>query len=77
MRFGIWELLIILLIIVFLFGTKRIRGLGTDLGGALKGFRSAVRDEQTEEVEQKEDEQEEAGRVIEGEVRSEQTKESS
>ncbi len=77
MKFGIWELLIILLIIVFLFGTKRIRGLGTDLGGALKGFRSAVRDEQTEEVEQKEDEQEEAGRVIEGEVRSEQTKESS
>ena len=34
---GIWQLLIILLIVVMLFGTKKLRNLGSDLGGALKG----------------------------------------
>ena len=33
---GIWQLLIILLIVVMLFGTKKLRNLGSDLGGALK-----------------------------------------
>ena len=36
---GIWQLLIILLIVVMLFGTKKLRNLGSDLGGALKGFK--------------------------------------
>ena len=39
---GIWQLLIILLIVIMLFGTKRLRGLGSDLGTAIKGFRSSV-----------------------------------
>lgn len=77
MRFGIWELVIILLIVVFLFGTKRIRGLGSDLGSAIKSFRSAVKEEQKEEVEEQSDEELASGRVIEGEVHSEQTKETS
>ncbi len=38
------SLLIILIIVLVLFGGKRLRGLGTDLGGAIKGFRSAVKD---------------------------------
>ena len=38
------SLLIILLIVLVLFGGKRLRSLGTDLGGAIKGFRSAVKD---------------------------------
>lgn len=42
---SIWQLLIILLIVVMLFGTKRLRGLGGDLGGALKGFKNAMNDE--------------------------------
>lgn len=42
---GIWQLLIILLIVVMLFGTKKLRNIGTDLGGALKGFKSAMKDE--------------------------------
>ncbi len=42
---GIWQLLIILLIVVMLFGTKKLRTLGSDLGGALKGFRNAMKDE--------------------------------
>ena len=42
---GIWQLLIILLIVFMLFGTKKLRNLGSDLGGALKGFKSAMKDE--------------------------------
>ena len=45
---GIWQLLIILMIVVMLFGTKRLRNLGSDLGGALKGFKSAVKEDETE-----------------------------
>ena len=43
---SIWQLLIIALIIVLLFGTKKLRSLGTDLGGALKGFKSAMKDDE-------------------------------
>jgi sec-independent protein translocase protein TatA len=42
---SIWQLLIIALIIVLLFGTKKLRTLGGDLGGALKGFKQAVKDD--------------------------------
>jgi len=39
---SIWQLLIILLIVVLVFGTKRLKTLGGDLGGALKSFRKAM-----------------------------------
>lgn len=39
------SLIIILVIVVLLFGTKRLKSIGTDLGGALKGFKKAVNDE--------------------------------
>ena len=39
---SIWQLLIILVIVLLLFGTKRLRTLGTDLGGAIKGFRTSM-----------------------------------
>jgi sec-independent protein translocase protein TatA len=39
---GPWQLLIILVIVLAIFGTKRLRTLGSDLGSAVKGFRSAV-----------------------------------
>lgn len=42
---SIWQLLIILVIVVLLFGTKRLKGIGTDLGGAIKGFKKAVSEE--------------------------------
>ena len=45
MGFGgisIWQLLIILLIVVMLFGTKRLKNLGSDLGDAIKGFRKSM-----------------------------------
>ena len=41
---SIWQLLIILAIVVMLFGTKRLRGMGSDLGAAIKGFRSSMGD---------------------------------
>ena len=44
MGISISELLLLLLIVVVLFGTKRLRSVGTDLGAAIKGFRSAVKD---------------------------------
>ena len=45
---SIWQILIILLIVVLLFGTKRLSGLGSDLGKMIKGFKSTMSDEETE-----------------------------
>ena len=47
---GIWQLLIILLIVVLLFGTKRLKNLGSDLGGALKGFKTAIKEDEEEQA---------------------------
>lgn len=42
---SIWQLLIIAVIVVLLFGTKKLRGMGGDLGSAVKGFKKAMSDE--------------------------------
>ncbi len=47
---GIWQLLIILVIVLLLFGTKRLRNLGGDLGSAIKGFKKAIKDENPEKL---------------------------
>jgi sec-independent protein translocase protein TatA len=49
---GPWQLLIILVIVLAIFGTKRLRSLGSDLGSAVKGFRSAMSEaeETTEQI---------------------------
>lgn len=44
MGISIWQLLIILAIVLLLFGTKRLKNMGTDVGGAIKNFKSAVKD---------------------------------
>jgi sec-independent protein translocase protein TatA len=44
---GIWQLLIVVVIVVLLFGTKKLRNLGGDLGSAVKGFKKAVTDEES------------------------------
>ena len=44
MGIGIWELVLLLLIVLVLFGTKRLRNIGGDLGSAIKSFRSAIND---------------------------------
>ncbi|MGO1394278.1 MAG: Sec-independent protein translocase subunit TatA [Halomonas sp.] len=43
---SIWQLLIVLGIIILVFGTKKLRNVGTDLGGAVKGFKKAMHDEE-------------------------------
>jgi sec-independent protein translocase protein TatA len=45
---GIWQLLIILAIVIMLFGTKRLRTLGSDMGAAIKGFRSTMKTDEPE-----------------------------
>ncbi|UYG00492.1 MULTISPECIES: Sec-independent protein translocase subunit TatA [unclassified Halomonas] len=45
---SIWQLLIVLGIIILIFGTKKLRNVGTDLGGAVKGFKSAMSEEDKE-----------------------------
>lgn len=51
---SLWQLLIILLIVVVIFGTKKLSSMGTDLGGAVRGFRKAMGDaESAEEEDQK------------------------
>lgn len=45
---SIWQLLIVALIIVLLFGTKKLRGMGSDLGSAVKGFRGAMSEGEAE-----------------------------
>jgi len=42
---SIWQLIIIAVIVVLLFGTKKLRGMGGDLGGAVKGFKKAMQEE--------------------------------
>ncbi len=54
---SIWQLLIILAIVVMLFGTKRLRTMGSDLGAAIKGFRSSMTNEEPDSpTEEPEDE---------------------
>lgn len=50
---SIWQLLIILVIVLLLFGTKRLKSIGSDLGNAVKGFRSALTDSDKEDEEPK------------------------
>ena len=48
---SMWQLLILLLIVVMVFGTKKLRNLGGDLGAAVKGFRKGMEDDKGEEPE--------------------------
>jgi sec-independent protein translocase protein TatA len=43
--FSIWHWLIVLVVVVLIFGTKKLRNLGTDLGGAVKGFKDGMKPE--------------------------------
>lgn len=45
---SVWQLLIVLLIVIMLFGSKRIGSLGSDLGSAIRGFKKSVADEEAE-----------------------------
>ncbi|MDG6264049.1 Sec-independent protein translocase subunit TatA [Glaesserella parasuis] len=48
---SIWNLVIIVLLVVLLFGTKKLRGLGSDLGESIKGFKKAMNDDKAKDAE--------------------------
>lgn len=82
MGISIWQLLIVLVIVLLLFGTKKLRNLGGDLGSAIKSFRSAVKDggqeppaagEEAANEEQAKIEKDPSGTVIDGEVTDRKT----
>jgi sec-independent protein translocase protein TatA len=60
---SIWQLVIVLVIIVLIFGTKKLRNMGSDLGGAMKSFKSAIN-----EKDESSSENNVEGRIIEGET---------
>ncbi|MBK1735366.1 hypothetical protein CKO15_08735 [Halorhodospira abdelmalekii] len=78
MGVSIWSLLIILLIVALLFGTKRLRNIGGDLGSAIRGFKESVQAGEREEQDQEsgrsgepgtlEHQQRRSGETIEGEA---------
>lgn len=55
MGFGIKELVVILVIVLLLFGTKKLRNIGSDLGGAIRGFRNSMKGEEDESGEANKD----------------------
>ena len=65
---GPFELVIILAIVILIFGGKRLKNLGSDLGGAIKGFKSSVKEAETEEEETIEVEVEETNDHNEAEI---------
>ncbi len=79
MGISIWQLLIILLIVIVLFGTKKLRNIGGDLGSAIKNFRQSMRDGEKDEEKQSEPatqpqmSQDDKGKIIEGQVTDKQT----
>lgn len=66
---SIWHWLIVLVIVLLVFGTKKLRNIGGDLGGAVKGFKDGMKSEA--EAEKKPD-QVTTGQTIEGEIKEKQ-----
>jgi sec-independent protein translocase protein TatA len=70
MGISIWQLLIVLAIVLVLFGAKRLRNVGGDLGGAIKGFRQAMKEDDDSKGGKDQIEDQGSGNVIDGEVTS-------
>jgi len=71
--FSIWHWLIVLLVVVLIFGTKKLRNIGQDLGGAVKGFKEGMKSSEEASADKPEEPSQIAGRTIEGEVKKEST----
>ena len=71
--FSIWHWLIVLLVVLLIFGTKKLRNMGSDLGSAVKGFKEGMKTEE-EKTASKSEIPPSAGQTIEGEARKEATK---
>jgi sec-independent protein translocase protein TatA len=71
--FSIWHWLIVLVIVLLIFGTKKLRNIGTDLGGAVKGFKDGMRgDEPPKSSGELTTTTQSQGTTIEGEVKEKQ-----
>jgi sec-independent protein translocase protein TatA len=71
---SIWHWLIVLLVVVLIFGTKKLRNIGQDLGGAVRGFKEGMKTSETEaQPAPEENPQQIGGKTIEGEVKKEKT----
>jgi sec-independent protein translocase protein TatA len=72
---SIWHWLIVLVVVVLVFGTKKLRNLGSDLGGAVKGFKDGMKSGDEDKSQPKpEIAATAAGQTIEGEVKKETPK---
>lgn len=67
--FSIWHWLIVLVVVVLIFGTKKLRNLGTDLGSAVKGFKEGMKTDEPEAEGSGKLEHSAVGQTIEGEVK--------
>jgi len=61
---SIWQLLIVLLIVVLLFGTKKLKGMGSDLGSAVKGFKDSIKEGEEKQSQELENHQERSATTI-------------
>ena len=68
---SIWHWLIVLLIVVMVFGTKKLKNIGSDLGGAVKGFKDGMKDGSADKSAEP---QQVTGQTIDVEARREQSK---
>ncbi len=67
--FSIWHWLIVLVVVVLVFGTKKLGNLGSDLGKAVKGFKEGVKPEEDATATAKLESEEATGETIEGEIK--------
>jgi len=71
---SIWHWLIVLLVVVLIFGTKKLRNIGQDLGGAVRGFKEGMKTSDADAPPPAEENpQQISGKTIEGEVKKEKT----
>ena len=73
--FSIWHWLIVLLVVVLVFGTKKLRNIGSDLGGAVKGFKEGMKQPEEGKTDHAKGEiPPSTGQTIDGEARKETTR---
>jgi len=71
---SIWHWLIVLVVVILVFGTKKLRNMGADLGSAVKGFKDGMKSEEDKSAQAKAEIPPSTGQTIEGEARKETPK---
>ncbi len=74
MGISIWQLLIVLALVVLIFGTKKLRNLGGDVGSAVKSFKSAMKDGEDDATMKKQIDDDKGGDTVESEVSKDKDK---